>query len=130
MKKFLMLAAVFGITVLAANKLMAANKSPKTSEINEDSDDSENTELDEMKSRFEKLDDTIKDKLAEAEENLKNAADDKKVALRKGIDALEKQAKDVHKGAKRLGEDMKENWDTVKSELTDLADKVETDLKK
>jgi archaellum component FlaC len=130
MKKFLMLAAVFGITVFAANKLMAANRSPKASEINEDSDDSENDGLDEMKSRFEKLGNTIKDDLETAEENLKNAADDKKAEIRKTVDALKRQAKDVQKGTERLGEDIKGNWESMKNELSGLADKVEKDLRK
>lgn len=125
MKKFLMLAAVFGVTVYAANKLMA-QKSGKSSEVqNEMKDDQK-----EIQGRFDKLGKQVKDKLAKAEDDLKNADDKAYAGAQKAVDALKKQAKEIEEAAKKAGQEAKDDWDTVKEELSDMASKFEKDFKK
>lgn len=126
MKKFLILAAVFGVTIFAANKLMAQGPR-KTSEMSEDTTDDAQEDL---QGRFDKLGEQIKEKLAIAEEDLKNATEKTKGDLQKAVDTLKKQGRDVEKASQKLAQDVKDNWDTLKNELGDLATKIEKDLSK
>lgn len=119
MKKFLIFAAVVGVTAYVAKKLMG--KSEEGEEANDD--------LENVKERFSKLGDTIKQKLSVAEDNLKNATEKTRDEAQKLVDKLKEKAKEVEKGTKRLGEIAMDNWDAAKQEFTDMADKYENELK-
>lgn len=121
MKKILMLLVILGATVFTSQELMAQTGDKKVTRQEEQK---------KIQERFDKLGRDIKAQTAVAEDNLKKANDKTKAEAQKAVDDLKKAAKEVEDGTKKAGEDVKDNWEVVKKELNDLADRIERKVKK